>query len=255
MTILWTFAPATDGWDGQKTETYSGCVAPPALPHGLTEITDTYDFHSVRYQNTSYPDPCSGSAYLSYAWRQTPRIPTDGLVHRLRFELSVTEWAKSATDGNSVMQWQSSNTFYTDPGSWGNDRVALHVDHQGHLKRFYGAVGTAILQLGVLYDIEAVIAIDVATQAKICTVYVDGVQDFTESVPCNLWVWDGSNWVPDTYPPSYAQILAGYSWGIGYARYKDMRHDQTVHIGNLVWTIEGAESVPMVAGWTMNVML
>lgn len=265
MSILWQFDATAEPWDGQLVETpeylaeqfaghyYLPCYAPPSLPHGAASITGSYDFHSARYQNTAAPDVCGGHAFLAYAWRQSPHIPDGGLVHRLHFELSVTEWAKSATDGNAVMQWLSSKKFKTDPGQWGNDRLAFHVDHEGHLKRFYGSVGTAVLELGTLYDIEIVITIDVAAQTKTYIAYVDGVQDSTEVVPCNLYVWNGSEWVLDTYPPTYAEILAGCSWGIGWGPGVDMRHDQTVHIGDLVWTIESTEVGT--GYWTMMVMV
>lgn len=254
MTILYTFDASEDSWDGTHLD------GPFSDGRGDNSISDTWDFHSHRWEEYDgrywVPGNSGISAFLAFAWTQALN-PSEGLVHRMVFKLSVAEWAHVEEDGvkgNSFLEWRSADEYDADPGGgdW-CDRLSFHVDQNGHIYELFTDVhGVAVLAPGVEYDVVIIVTLDVATQVKSYRIFIEGGLDLAGSMACNLWTSGPApdyESIPGAYPPGWAELEVGYTWGTEHI------HNQTIHIGGLVWTIESLAAQPMSAAWMMNTVL
>lgn len=239
MTVLYTFTAATDAWTGQKTENYPIQPWGDGVDWGESSITDTWDFYSARYQPYDpwhYPVGSGNSSYLAFTWKQVSN-PATGVLHRMKFKFSFT--ALPPQNWYSILALRYGETGDPDPGQYQwISRTSLQVLANGSLREYYFGISTpsGTISAGVLYDVEWIILLNPNTQKRSEFIYLNSVLVMSGG--------EGITW--SIIPPTYSEIVAGIEWG------ESIVHQTTLHMEDIVWTIESIESG---GRWTMMALL
>lgn len=245
--ILRTFAPPKHAWTDQLTDVYDD---EPYGYYGIATITDEYDFRSaVLNEHTwEYPYPEGlGSSYRAFTWKQVVN-PAGGAVHRIKFTFSLSALPPTGK-WYSIVNLRFNTSLATDPNdsSWG-DRLVLIIYDTGKLQEVYYSQYTAdgAISPGTEYDVEIVQRMDRVAGTRTLKVYLDGVLTLS-----------GSRTFTMTPLPAYAELMAGIDWapaaetwtepGPEYVIY--VPRDATLHMEDIVWTIESDEVTT--GHWTM----
>lgn len=229
--VLYRFSPTVTGdWDG-FIEEYRDI-------HAYTTLSDAWDF--TTWADGFHGDPENECGVYKYH--------QSGIIHRVRFTFSTDAYPYNEPEWG-FDDWVDFLTFsfyreeqtpepYQVIGFW----LGLFMYGAGHLATYYPRViSTGQIALNTNYTIE------------VYTSYLNGVAEYQVYVNDELWL-NGNLFDPDIgmEPQDYlgwCSLFAGY----GKLMLKEYfpLPGGTVHIGDLVWTIES----PGGPKWSMMALL
>lgn len=236
MDVLVTWQPATDGWTGEKLD------GPYTDGKGYAEITDTWDFHSVRtqeYDPFQLPVASGRSSFLAFRYGQVGS-PPGARIHRVKSSWSVSTLPTDADSRMCFLEWRQNTGNEADPGTWAYEHLWFMLDPTGSIYEWSleangGGKSTFTITPGQTYEMEIVITCDYSAGTVDLIWYVDGV----------IWYYGTGNLYNPGLPAPYSELEVGYTMGTDHV------HDITVHFADdLIYTIEGTPIAGR-GGWTM----